>query len=457
MEQYVLAKLADPDIEVVEEHLLSCQDCRDHLLEVEQFVTTIQAAARKLERSEAAEGSSFCHYTFRRVLDNRQAAVNETLSAYSVIIERMAAPVFLVLGGYGRTGLAITRLLLEQTPARVILAGRHSEQAELASRRFNEEFAGRASAAVADAADFCSLRTVLQGTDFVIAASSTARYAGNVARAALEAGADYLDIHYSRQKNAALNPLAPEIERAGRCFITEAGFHPGLPAALVRYAAASFDSVERATVASVVNPEEGLPLTESLYEFVEEFRDWQSLYYSEGAWRSMGWFSGRGTQRVDFGTGFGTRRVYPMALEEMLPLPRMFPTLRAAGFYVSGWNWFADYIATPLMLLSLRAAPHAAVRPMARLMSWSLRTFSRPPWGVVTKVEVSGTRGGAPCRESVVMFHKDGYAFTAIPVVACLLQYLDGSARKPGLWMMGHLADPARLVADMRRMGVSVC
>jgi hypothetical protein len=98
------------------------------------------------------------------------------------------------------------------------------------------------------------------------------------------------------------------------------------------------------------------------------------------------------------------------------------------GFHVAGSNWFTDYLATPLMRLAQRIAPRASVRLMARLLAWSLRTFSKPPWGVA-----------------------------AIPVVACLLQYLDGTARRPGLWMMGHLADPARLVADMRRMGVIVC
>jgi saccharopine dehydrogenase (NAD+, L-lysine-forming) len=41
-------------------------------------------------------------------------------------------------------------------------------------------------------------------------------------------------------------------------------------------------------------------------------------------------------------------------------------------------------------------------------------------------------------------------------VVAALLQYLDGSARKPGLWMIGHLVEPVRLLKDMENMGVQV-
>jgi anti-sigma factor RsiW len=66
LEQYVLAKLPESDLEPVEEHLLTCQDCRDRLIDVERFVTTIQAAARKLESSEGTGEPAFCRYTIRR-------------------------------------------------------------------------------------------------------------------------------------------------------------------------------------------------------------------------------------------------------------------------------------------------------------------------------------------------------------------------------------------------------
>lgn len=72
----------------------------------------------------------------------------------------------------------------------------------------------------------------------------------------------------------------------------------------------------------------------------------------------------------------------------------------------------------------------------------------------MVRVEAEGGTGAGRRRAELRMFHKDGYLFTAIPVAAFLLQYLEGTARKPGLWMMGHLADPERLLADMERMGV---
>jgi len=363
----------------------------------------------------------------------------------------------LILGGYGHTGRPLACLLLQETDVRIVLAGRSREKAEVAVAECNREYPGeRASGRFADASDPAGLQGAFQGIDLVIVASSTARFAGNVATAALAAGIDTLDIQYSTQKIAALQSLAAEIEKAGLCFITDGGFHPGLPAALVRYAAGSFDSLERAVVGSVIKEDwAGLDLPEeTILELLEELNDFQNLVFKEGVWKKTGMFGMQDFLRMDFGREFGTQYCAPMFLEEMRALPEMFPSLQETGFFVGGFNWFADWLVMPLAMVVNKAWPQGGLKPMGKLMNWGLKTFSRPPYGTLLKVEAQGVKNGQAKMFQVTLYHPDGYLFTAIPVVACLLQYLDGTGRKPGLWTQAHLVEPVRLMQDMQRMGI---
>jgi saccharopine dehydrogenase (NAD+, L-lysine-forming) len=358
-----------------------------------------------------------------------------------------------ILGGYGQAGRAMVPLLLRETRGALVLAGRDGSKARRVAEEWNEHLGtGRVTWARADAVDSRSLRAAFDGADLVVVAASTVDYVRTVAEAALASGLDYLDIQYSSKKLRTLAELAPDIERAGRCFITEAGFHPGLPSALVRYAATRLDRLESAIVSSVLNQRGGLPYSGGVDELIESFRDYRPEVLREGTWQTPGfWTSYR---PVAFEGGFGTRSCVPVPLEEMRALPQIVPALREAGFYIAGFNWLADWVVTPASMLALRLFRRAAVKPMGRLLCWSTRVFSRPPYGVALQLDAHGTVGQAAARLRLFLSHEDAYVFTAVPVVACLLQILDGSTRKPGLHFMGHLVDPARLLRDMQRVGI---
>lgn len=371
----------------------------------------------------------------------------------------MTTKKLLILGGYGNTGRLIAQLLLQETNAELILAGRSIKKSEELARLFNDDFEGsRVSGIYADASDAENLKQAFHGMNLVIVASSTAQYAKYVVMSALEVGIDYMDIQYSTEKTSFVKSMTSEIEKAGRCFITDGGFHPGLPAALIHYVAQYYDKLDKANVGSVIKINwAGMSVAESTTnEFMSELTEFESLVFKKGKWEKARFQGMLDYITMDFGRGFGRQYAVPMFIEEMRSIPKTYPSLSETGFYVGGFNWFVDWLIFPLAAMLLKLFPRRAAKPTTQLMSWGLKTFSKPPYGTLLKVESAGIKDGKPKTKDVTLYHDDGYMFTAIPVVACLLQYLDGSIKKPGFWTQANIVEPNRMMKDMERMGVDI-
>lgn len=282
----------------------------------------------------------------------------------------------------------------------------------------------------------------------LVAAPVTSLNPETVIRVCIEAGVDYLDVQFSNAKIKILKSYANEIKKKELCFITEAGYHPGLPSALIRYAASKLDSIESAITAGYLNMGGNLPFTEAVDELMEGFKEYQAQVFKNSAWTKP---SSWDMRKIDFGNGIGKRICYSMFFEELRDLPKLYPSLTEIGFYISGTNWFVDVIITPLVMIGLNIAPKQSVRPLGKLTWWGMMSFSKPPYLVALTVEAKGLKNGNPLQVRARCEHEDGYELTAIPVVAFLMQY--EKICRPGLHMMGHLADPNQLFEDIQHMG----
>jgi hypothetical protein len=191
-----------------------------------------------------------------------------------------------ILGGYGNTGLRLARILATSGHAGVMLLGRDDARLRAAADRVGREARRQVTWRAADASSGPSLRAALEGASLLVVASSTTAHAATVARTALEAGVDYLDTRLSiRTKHGALEALRPAVEKRGLCFITDGGFHPGVPGATVRYAALRLPSLTTANVGGSFNlPWASVGFSaDSQAEFVAELRDMNNSAFSR--WR----------------------------------------------------------------------------------------------------------------------------------------------------------------------------
>ena len=362
----------------------------------------------------------------------------------------MSKSTILMLGGYGGIGRVIARLLLKETRADLVIAGRDKKRADEFSEALNREFPGdRVCSRDVEASNRESLLEAFRDAKLVMVLVPRPDLVRQIALAALNSGCDYLDILVSESTVRDLGELASAIERQGRTFITQAGFHPGLPAVFVRHAAQYFDQYEKAIIAMAMNTRFENPGQAA--EIIPMVADFSADICRGSVWRKATY---KDRVTLDMGARFGSIELYPIQMVEIRQTQERF-NLSETGVYVSGFNRVVDHLIFPIIFITQWIRKGFALKLVSRLFAWGVNTFSSPDQGVVFMNHAEGLKDGKRIEVKIIAEHDDAYLFTAIPVIACLKQYFDGTLPL-GLGMMGHVVDEKLLFSDMAKMGAKI-
>ncbi|SMO93839.1 saccharopine dehydrogenase family protein [Gracilimonas mengyeensis] len=369
----------------------------------------------------------------------------------------MSAFSILILGGYGNVSRYLCDFILQHTDVSIIISGRNPCKAEAFKKELsNKHSASRIDTREVDASQTNSLVEAFKGADFIINSASTLEHTSNIIEALLITKKNYYDLLTSSpQKLKQLKDAEKTFIKNDQCIITDGGFHPGIPLAMVKYASKEFDVLHQANVGSLLNIDWKFEKSsqDTIDEFIREMKDYDPTAYADGRWQKLGY---RSAKHFDFGEPFGRKTCVPMKLEEMTYAPFLYPSLQETGFYIAGFNWFTDFVVMPLLFLGINMFPQKRLNRLTSLFRWSLKKFNRQPYKIILQLEAKGVKESHPKNYRLMISHNDGYALTAISATAYLFQYLDGTIGEAGLHFQANMVNPDRFIEDLNSLGCTI-
>jgi saccharopine dehydrogenase-like NADP-dependent oxidoreductase len=220
-----------------------------------------------------------------------------------------------VLGGCGDMGSHVVQDLLQTSEAEVVIADYRVEVAKEMASKLGE----RAKAAFVDATDPASLRKVLEGANAAVGCIGPFyKFAFPLAKAALEAGVNYVDICDDYSPVESILALDEPARQAGITIITGLGWTPGITNILARHASRQLDEVEEINIAWTGSASDSKGLAVIMHVF----------YASTGEVPS--WIDGKlvkvkassGKETVEFPAPLGKVKVSHCGHPEPITIPR---------------------------------------------------------------------------------------------------------------------------------------
>lgn len=240
-----------------------------------------------------------------------------------------------VLGGCGDMGSHVVQDLLETSEAQVVIADYRVD----AARQLAQSLGPRAEAAFVDATDPDSLKAVLQGADAAVGCIGPFyKFALPMARAAVEAGVDYVDICDDYGPVDDIFALNEAARQAGVTVITGLGWTPGITNVLARYGADQLDEVEEINIAWAGGAADSKGLAVIMHVFYAATGEVPT--YLDGQVIRVPASSSSGRERVEFPPPLGPVYVFHCGHPEPLTIPRFIKvkTVTLKGALTPDWN-----------------------------------------------------------------------------------------------------------------------
>lgn len=321
----------------------------------------------------------------------------------------------MVVGGYGAVGRHLCERLRTRRDIRLIVAGRRLE----AARRFGAEIgAGSCRLDIADPSTWGAA----EGADIVVVCIDAPD--GAFAARVTGLGHGYIDL-------TAGDELFRDIERRhdGNGYaLLSVGLAPGLTNLMAAAVAARLDRLESVDIGLLFGLGDSHGRAGLDWTVEQIFRRRR-----------------RATARVDFGAGWGVRRVHGLDFADQHVLRR---TLEAPVF--TGICFDSRAATGVTFALVDRLGGRLAVRSVMRALLPALRFGSRACNVAVT---ARGSRGGRPV-EATLRFHGDNESRTTGHLAALAVSCCFDAPPLPGVWHSHQAFDPLEMMSAAARLGI---
>ncbi|MDM8545024.1 saccharopine dehydrogenase NADP-binding domain-containing protein [Candidatus Venteria ishoeyi] len=363
---------------------------------------------------------------------------------------------FLIIGGYGNAGFALAYQLLKNTQATLLIAGRNQHKAKAVAGDLNamnaEEWIFRVSGTALDVTDKSDLYKVFSQVSCVILAAPLIPFLDRIVDAVVATGIDCIDLQTGGRSRRILAARKNAITQAGCCFIANAGFSPGLPAILLRRFGDDIEKLKtvRFNLLQKIDWDSAQPSDARLAELLEIIDSAIPQLYQNGTWQKAKFWQ---HPKCSFPGISGHYRCHPVKLAELENLPQHYPHLEKLSFNQADLNTIFNRLLVPLAgHMPAETYRHKQVQRARQVLSFS----AKPPFKGVMQAIFQGTAGIEDKQISVTIQADNLYELTGIAAAACILQYLDGTIKQPGLWYQGLLLDPVRMLKDMQMLGADI-